>query len=65
MVDADNCYNCIAHPIALLVFQALGFPQLAGISLISTIQYPKFFLRTGFGDSKVYSGLTDGKKMQG
>ncbi len=25
-VDADNCYNHIAHPIPLLVFQALGVP---------------------------------------
>jgi hypothetical protein len=25
----------------------------------------KFFLRTGFGDSKVYAGSTDGKKTQG
>jgi hypothetical protein len=23
-VDADNCFDRIAHPIALLVFQALG-----------------------------------------
>ncbi len=23
-VDADNCYNRIAHPITLLVFQSLG-----------------------------------------
>jgi hypothetical protein len=52
-VDADNCYNQIAHPIALLVFQALGVSDM------------KFFLRTGFGDSKVYAGLTDGKKTQG
>ena len=25
----------------------------------------KFFLRTGFGDSKEYAGSTDGKKTQG
>ncbi len=28
-VDADNCYDCIAHPIALLVFQSLGVPKSA------------------------------------
>ncbi len=33
--------------------------------MLSTIQDMKFFLRTGFGDSKVYVGSTDGKKTQG
>ncbi len=33
--------------------------------MLSTIQDMKFFLRTGFGDSKVYAGSTDGKKTQG
>ncbi len=33
--------------------------------MLSTIQDMIFFLRTGFGDSKVYAGSTDGKKTQG
>jgi hypothetical protein len=33
--------------------------------MLSTIQDMKFFLRTGFGDSKAYAGSTDGKKTQG
>jgi hypothetical protein len=33
--------------------------------MLSTIQDMNFFLRTGFGDSKVYAGSTDGKKTQG
>jgi hypothetical protein len=65
MVDADNCYDRIAHPIALLMFQALGVPQEAAVSMLFTIQDMKFFLRTGFGDSKVYAGSTYGKKTQG
>jgi hypothetical protein len=64
-VDADNCYDQIAHPIASLIFQSLGVPQEAVISMLSTIQDMIFFLRTGFGDSKVYLGSTDGKKTQG
>jgi hypothetical protein len=64
-VNANNCYDQIAHPIALLVFQALGFPQEAIVSFLSTIQDMIFFLHTGFGDSKVYLGLTNAKKMQG
>jgi hypothetical protein len=67
VVNVDNCYNHITHLIALLVFQALGVPQdqEAVVLMLSIIQDMKFSLRTGFGDSKVYEGSTDGKKMQG
>jgi hypothetical protein len=64
-VDADNCYNQIAHPIVSLVFRSLGVLQEAVVSMLSTIQDMKFFLCTGFGDSKAYAGSTDGKKTQG
>ncbi len=64
-VDADNCYDRIAHPIASMVFQSLGVPQEAATSMLSTIQDMRFFPRTGFGDSKAYAGLTRGKKTQG
>jgi hypothetical protein len=36
-VDADNCYDRIAHPIASLVFQARGVPQEAVVSMLSMI----------------------------
>jgi hypothetical protein len=55
-VDADNCYDCIAHPMALMVFQAFGLPTPAIESMLTTIQNVKFFLRTGYGDSKGYAG---------
>ena len=64
-MDADNCYDRIAHPIASMVFQALGVPKEAVTSMLSTIQGMKFFLRTGFGDSTAYAGSSDGKKTQG
>jgi hypothetical protein len=64
-VDANNCYDRIAHPIASMVFQLLGVLQEAATSMLSTIQDMRFFLRTGFGDSKAYAGLTNGKKTQG
>ncbi len=54
-VDADNCYYRIAHPIASMVFQALGVPQEAIISMLMTIQDMIFFPRAGFGDSKDYA----------
>jgi hypothetical protein len=64
-VDADNCYDCIAHPIALLVFQSLGVPKSAVYSMLVTIQEMKFFLCTGFGDSKTYKSSNYGTKTQG
>jgi hypothetical protein len=64
-VDADNCYNRICHPIASMVFQSLGIPKPAIVSMLTTIQDMKFHLRTGFGDSKAYTGATGGVKTQG
>jgi hypothetical protein len=64
-VNAENCYDWICHPIASLVFQSLGIPKPAIVSMLSTIQDMKFYLRTGFGDSKDYAGATGGVKIQG
>jgi hypothetical protein len=64
-VDADNCYDCIAHPIASLVFQSFGIPKEACVSLLNTIQDMIFFLRTGFGDSKEFASATGDIKTQG
>ncbi len=64
-VDADNCYDCIAHPIASLVFQALGVPKEAAASMCSTIQNMQFNLRTGFGDSAESAGATGYIKTHG
>ena len=63
-VDADNCYDRIAHPIASMIFQSLGIQKPAVVSMLSTILDMKFYLRTGFGDSKAYAGATGGVKTQ-
>ncbi len=55
-VDVDNCYNCIAHPMASIVFQSFGVPTPAIESMLTTIQNMKFFLWTGYGDSADYAG---------
>ena len=55
-VDADNCYDRIAHPIASMTFQAFGVPTPAIKAMLSTIQDMRFFLRTGYGDSANFSG---------
>ena len=64
-VDADNCYDRIAHAIASLVFQAFGVPLSASEAMLTTIQEMKFFLRTGFGDSTDFASSTLSIKTQG
>jgi hypothetical protein len=64
-VDTSNCYDRIAHTIASLVFQAFGIPELAIESMLDNIESMKFFLRTGFGDSKQFSGSRVSVKVQG
>ena len=53
-VDADNCYDRIAHPMLSMILQAFDVPTNAVKSMLSTIQDMKFFLRTGYGDSEGY-----------
>ncbi len=62
-VDADNCYDRIAHPMASMVFQAFGMPTPAIESMLITIQNMKIFLRTGYSNSEGYVGgdQNDGK----
>jgi hypothetical protein len=55
-VDADNCYDRIAHPMASMIFQAFGVPTMAVEYMLSTIQQMRFYLRTGYGDSEDYAG---------
>jgi len=64
-VDADNCYDRIAHAIASLVFQAFGVPLSASETMLTTIQEMKFFLRTGFGDSTDVASSTHSIKTLG
>jgi hypothetical protein len=49
-VDASNCYDRIAHAMALLIFQALEVPITAVETMLGAIENMKFFLRTGFGN---------------
>ena len=64
-VDATNCYDRIAHAIATLVFQAFGVPVTAIATMLGAIQNMKFFLRTGFGNSKSFAGGGISVKTQG
>ncbi len=62
-VDADICFDRIAHPIASTTFQAFGIPTPAIRAMLSTIQDMRFYLRTGFGNSKNYSGSNKSNPM--
>jgi hypothetical protein len=64
-VDASNCYDRIAHAMALLVFQAFGVPISAIKTMLEAIENMKFFLRTGFGDSMSFAGGNISIKTQG
>jgi hypothetical protein len=65
LVDASNCYDCIAHAMALLIFHSFGVEDKAVTMMLETIQETIFFLRTVLGDSKEFAGLTIEVKTQG
>ncbi len=51
LVDANTCYNRLAHTIASMVFQVFDVPSTTVETMLTTIQEMKFFLCTGFGNS--------------
>ncbi len=55
-VDPSNCYDPIAHAMALLIFQSFGVEDTAVIVMLETIQEMRFVLRTAFRDSKENTG---------
>jgi hypothetical protein len=63
--DAGNCYDCIAHAFASLVFQAFGVFNTMVSAMLVTIQNMKFFLRTGFGESTVFMTAVLGAIIHG
>ena len=64
-VDADNCYDRVAHAIASLVFRSFGVSKEATGAMLKSIQEMKFFLRTAFGDSADFAGAQVEIKTQG
>ena len=64
-MDAENCYDSIAHAITSLVFQYFGVPEKAIETMLTAIEEMKYFLRTAYGDSKEYVGSTIEVKFQG
>jgi hypothetical protein len=64
-VNANNCYDRIMYPIASLLFQSLGVPKEACVSIFKTLQDMKFFLQTGFGDWKDFASADGFTKTHG
>jgi hypothetical protein len=64
-VDASYCYDRIAHVMASLIFQSFGVKSAAVSAMLETIQEMKFFLRTAYGDSKMFAGSSTKIKTQG
>ncbi len=56
VVNADSCYDRIAHRMGSMAFQLVGVPATATVSVLPMIQDMKFFLRTGYGDSTAFGG---------
>jgi hypothetical protein len=56
-VDANNCYDRIAHAIISMVFQAFDVPSIMVEEMLTTIQEMKFFLCMGFGDSTGFASF--------
>ena len=56
--DFADCYDRIAHSVAGISLRAWGVPQPAINMLLETMETMRFFLRTGFGESKQsYGGM--------
>ncbi len=64
-VNASNCYDCIAHLMASLVFQSFGVEPNAVRAMLETIEEMTFFLPTAYGNSKEFAGSTIDLKTQG
>ncbi len=60
-----DCYDRIAHNIAGVSFRAWGIPQLAINILLKTMEMMRFFLHTGFGESKQSYGGTHEQQLAG
>jgi hypothetical protein len=53
-----DCYDRAAHPIAAISLQSFGVPQPAINVLLETMETMRFYLCTGFGESKASYGST-------
>ncbi len=63
--DFADCYDRITHNVAGISLRAWGIPQPAINILLKTMETMRFFLRTGFGESKQSYGGTHEQQLAG
>jgi hypothetical protein len=63
--DFLDCYDRIAHNVAAVSLRAFGVPQPAINIVLETMETMRFFLCTGFGESKDSYGGTHGECLAG
>ncbi len=61
----SDCYDRAAHPMAAISLRCFGIPQPAINLLLETMETMRFFLCTGFGESKTLYGGTHEQKLAG
>ena len=55
-VDTTQCYDRISHELTLLTLQPYKVRQNSVASMLTSIQFMEYYLRTGFGTSTTYLG---------
>jgi hypothetical protein len=63
--DFGDCYDRAAQLIAAISLRSLGVPQPAINVLLETMEAMRFYLRTGFGESKTSYGGTHEERLAG
>ena len=64
--DAKSCYDRIVHSVAMLSMRRMGYPLPPLISMFSTLQQLRQYIRTSAGDSSTfYDGSHTDIPMQG
>ena len=63
--DFADCYDRIAHPVAAVSLRLLGVPQPAINILLESMETMRFFLRTGFRESKDWYGGSHEERLAG
>jgi hypothetical protein len=60
-----DCYDWAAHPVAAISLRSVGVPQPAINILLKTMETMRFYLHTGFGESKTSYGGTHEEWLAG
>jgi hypothetical protein len=63
--DFGDCYDRATHPIAALLLRSFGVRKPAIKVLLETMETMRFFLQTGFGESKTSYGGSHEERLAG